>query len=400
MSKTLIVGDIHLGKGVSIGKPGIGNALNSRIVDQVKLLDWVIDQAVDNEVSSVILTGDICEDPKPDYVLIEIFIEFLKRLEIHNIDVDIVAGNHDIKRTGTHYKSFLDLITTADLPAVRIHKYVTTIMKNGAGFTLLPFRDRRSLGCKLDTDAFEKISTLLTYELESIPSNFDRVLVGHLALKGSIFVGDEFDNEANELMCPLDMFNEYDFVWMGHVHKPQVRRKTPYIAHVGSLDISDFGETDHQKIVVLFDSESPSRFTEIVVPSRPLRRFQIDVPEGFSPTGYVVDQIKAVNKKSPLKDAIVKLEIKLLDEDADNIDREDVEKAIYGFGAYHICNLSESRNVSVVPIQSQHSIDNKIDTKAAIKVWAESDEFEDDKEKNDCIDLAHKFVEEYEAKYC
>ncbi|KKN61003.1 hypothetical protein LCGC14_0526280 [marine sediment metagenome] len=400
MSLTLIVGDIHLGRSVSIGKPGIGSALNSRIQDQMKLLDWVVDQAIENDISSVILTGDICQDPKPDYYLIEIFIEFLKKLEVYNIDVDIIAGNHDIKRTGSHYKSFLDLITVAELPTVHIHKYVNTIIREGVGFTLLPFRDRRSLGCKTDKEAFARISTLLTYELEAISNSSDRVLIGHLALEGSMFVGDEFDNEVNELMCPLDMFSGYDYVWMGHVHKPQVRSKTPYMAHVGSLDISDFGETDHQKIIVLYDTENPNKFREIVVPSRPLCRLQIDVPEGFTATNYVADQIKALHKKNPLTNAIVKVEIKLLDYDAENIDRGVIEKVIYDLGAYYICNLSESRNVSVVPIVSQHDIDNKIDTKVAVKVWSEHDEFKDDQEKSDYIDLANQFVEAYEEKYC
>lgn len=397
--RSLIVGDLHLGKGIAIGKPGIGSSLNSRIKDQMKLLNWVTEQAVDNNVDSVIWTGDICEDPKPDYILIEIFIECLKTLEAYNIDVEIVTGNHDIKRTGSHYKSFLDVITAAEIPSVHIHKYVNTVIKDGVGFTLLPFRDRRSLDCKTDKEAFKKITDLLTYELESIPNRFDRVLIGHLALKGSIFVGDEFDNEANELMCPLSMFYGYDYVWMGHVHKPQVRSKKPYIAHIGSLDISDFGETDHQKIVVLYDTENPKKYTEIIVPSRPLRRFQIDVPEGFTSTNYVLDQIKALHKKNPITNAIVKIEVKLLDDDAENIDRGLVEETVYALGAYHICNMSESRNVSVVPIASQHNIDSEIDTKVAIKIWSEHDDFDDDEEKSGYVDLANEFADLYSEKY-
>jgi len=397
MTKYLIVGDIHLGKGLSIGKPGIGNALNSRVVDQVKLLDWVIDQAIDNNVESVIITGDICEDPKPDYALIDIFLEFLKRLEIYNINVEIIVGNHDIKRTGSYYRSFLDLITTADISSVYVHKYVNTIIKKDVGFTLLPFRDRRSLKCKTDKEAFSKISSLLTYELECIPNDSDRILIGHLAIEGSIFVGDEIDNQSNELMCPLDTFEGYDYVWMGHVHKPQVCSKDPYIAHVGSLDISDFGEMDHQKIVILYDTES--KFKEIKVPSRPLRKIHIDVPEGFSPTSYVINHISAIDKTTPLKNSIVRVDIKLLDEDADNIDRKEIEECIYNLDAYYICNLSESRNISVIAMDDYHDIDNKVDTKAAIKIWAKYEKFDDDDEKNNCINLANKFVDRYDERY-
>ena len=250
MSVTLIIGDVHLGKGLSIGKPGIGNALNSRVQDQIKLLDWALDQAIDHHVGTIILTGDICEDPKPDYILIELFIYWLKKCEMNNIEVHIIAGNHDIKRTGIQYKSFLDLISAAELPSVTVYKHVNTIFKNGVGFTLFPFRDRSSLDGRTEAEALYKISSTLSYELASIPQEYDKVLIGHLALKGSIFVGDEFDNLANELMCPLNLFRGYDYVWMGHVHKPQVRRrKKQHIAHIGSLDISDFGETDHKKIV-------------------------------------------------------------------------------------------------------------------------------------------------------
>src|ERR1700748_1779591 len=103
MNKTLIVGDLHLGKNFALGKPGIGNALNSKAADQAKLLDWIFDQAIENYVRTIIFTGDVYEDPKPDYVLVNIFIQFLKKCEISKIEVHIIVGNHDLKRTGAQY---------------------------------------------------------------------------------------------------------------------------------------------------------------------------------------------------------------------------------------------------------------------------------------------------------
>ena len=296
MSVTLIVGDVHLGKGIGIGKPGIGSSLNSRVVDQFRLLDWVLDQAIEVHAGAIILTGDICEDVKPDYILIELFVEWLRRCSSHYIEVHIIAGNHDLKRTGSRFSSYLDLITTLDLSDVHVYKNTNTVLRDGVGFTLLPFRDRQALGCSTNDEALEKVANQLPYEVESIPNDFSRVLVGHLAIEGSIFVGDEFDNLARELMCPTEMFVGYDYVWMGHVHKPQVRQKDPYIAHVGSLDISDFGETDHTKIIVVFDTNLPDKFYEIEVPSRPLRRVMVDVPSGFDATSFVTNKINAIQK--------------------------------------------------------------------------------------------------------
>lgn len=401
MSVTLIVGDLHLGKGLSIGKPGVGNALNSRVQDQVKLLNWCLDRAVDNHASSIILTGDICEDPKPDYVLLDLFIEWLKACESNNIEVHIIVGNHDIKRTGSHYLSFLDLINTAELPLVYIHKYINTVYFNDVGFTLVPFRDKNSLEARTSAEAFYKLSTLLSYEAQSIPSEYDKVLIGHLALKGSMFVGDEFDNLANELMCPLDMFNGYDYVWMGHVHKPQVRRKkNPYLAHIGSLDISDFGETDHQKIVILYDTENPNKFTEIPVPSRPLRRIRVDIPVGFNSTNYVIDQARAMNQVSDFNNSIVKIEVKHLDAESEAIDRPSLYKAIYDLGAYHICNLSESKNSQVVKQTTNLNINSKVDMKTAIKTWASLPEADlTEEQKDGFLKLAFKMLKKFQARH-
>lgn len=406
MSVTLIVGDIHLGRSRSIGRPGIGNALNSRVVDQSNLLDWSLERAIEHGADSIVCTGDICEDVKPDYALMELFIDWLKKCVSFNIEVDVIYGNHDLKRTGARHASYLDLIDAMDLPGVCLFKNIQTIFRDGVGFTMVPFRDRRSLGCKTNEEGIAKIAKQLPYELAEIPTHWDKVLIGHLALAGSIFVGDEFDNLSNELMCPIDMFNGYDYVWMGHVHKPQVRQKEPtYVAHVGSLDISDFGEVDHEKIVILYDSNDPFKFKEIVVPSRPLRHISVDVPDGVDSTTYVLKALRALHKKNAnangmggLSNAIVRIEVKLLDEDLEPINREMVEEEVYRLGAFYICSLSESKSVSVIPIAQQQAISNTIQPKAAIDVWAKHDSFDTDQERQDWKEVALGIVEEFYAK--
>lgn len=398
MSATLIVGDVHLGKYLSIGKPGIGSALNSRVADQVKLLDWVFDQAIEHNVQTIIFTGDICEDPKPDYALVNIFIQFLKKCEVNKIEVHIIAGNHDIKRTGAQYTSILDLITTSELPNTHVYKQINTIYKEGVCFTLLPFRDRRSFNCETNAQALEALVERLPYELADIPPNYDRVLIGHLALEGSLFVGDEIDDYANELMCPLSMFAGYDYVWMGHIHKPQVRSKKPYVAHIGSLDISDFGETDHKKILVLYNPELSKKFIEIPVPSRPLRKISISVPMQTEAAPYIIEQLTIAHQTISFKDAIVKVEIKLSDADAKNTNRALIEKAIYDFGAFYICNISETRNITVVPINKQNTVENTISPKAAVKLWAEQFKFDSEEDKTAYINAAIEIINDCPAK--
>jgi DNA repair exonuclease SbcCD nuclease subunit len=327
---------------------------------------------------------------------LELFVDFLKSCEPYGIAVHIIAGNHDLKRTGTRYASYLDLISTFDMPHVHVYKNISTILDDGVAFTFLPFRDMRSLDCTENDDALDKISSWLTYELAGIPACYTKVCVGHLAIEGSIYIGDEFDNISNELMCPTSMFEEYDYTIMGHVHKPQELEEEPYVAHVGSLDISDFGETDHEKIIMVFDSESDYKIRELTVPSRPLRHIPVNVPAGFDTTTYVLKKIRAVHKVNNFDRAIVKIEIKLLDEDSDGSDRQEIILEAYNLGAFHVI-LTESKSISAVSITNQTVVNNEIGPEAAIEIYAEGEGFYSDKEKTDFTSACKDIVAEWQS---
>lgn len=398
MTATMIVGDIHLGKGQSIGKPGFGTALNSRIVDQITLLDWLVDTAVDNYVSTMILTGDVFEDAKPDYVFVDLLFKFLKKCELYDIEVLIVAGNHDIRRTGSHYVSILDLINSSEMTNVTLCKEVNTFIKSGVGFTLLPFRDRKSLNCESSSDAINLLRNKLYYEVAEIPPGYDRVLVGHLALEGSLPIGDEVDDHINELMCPINMFADYDYVWMGHIHRPQVRARNPYIAHIGSLDLSGFGETDHQKIVVIFDPNNSDKFKEITVPSRPLRKLTVDVPADCEDTTtFVIQEIEKLHQHKSIENALVRVEIKLSGQEAKNVERATIENYLLELGAFYVCNFSEQRKIAVLSLSKQE-VDNTISPKVAVKLYSDQLKFTSEVDRAAFIAQALSVIDRFNVK--
>jgi DNA repair exonuclease SbcCD nuclease subunit len=395
----LVVGDVHLGKGVSIGKPGIGAELNSRILDQMKLLDWVLQQAIEKHVNYISFTGDIFDNSKPDFRLVVWFLDYLKRCDRAGMGVYIVAGNHDIKRMGQSYVSVLDIITTAELFNVKVFKDIhTEFFSSGATVTFLPYRDRTGLEYKTNQEGLDHIREQIRSELVGLDSlNSKAMLIGHMALEGALFVGDESDNMFNELMCPIDMFDNYSLTIMGHVHKPQTQSNKPYMGHIGSLDLSDFGETDQIKEIYLIDFDNLSSFDRIPVPSRPLRKVSIEIPSeiDITTTQYVTDKLIELSKEKPFKDAIVRLELSFDDANADITKRNIIEKHLSDLGAFHICNYSESRNTVVVPLSKQQDIDNTIDPKAAVLLFAEQETFESDEQKEKYIDLSNKLIEEW-----
>lgn len=379
---TIILGDVHLGKSQSLGKTTLGSNLNSRLADQLNLLEWTLEQAIEEGADSIIITGDIFEDPKPAPSIIAIFLSWLKKCQAYHVVVHLIVGNHDVLRNGFIYSSPLDVIAEAELDNVFIYKDINTVLMGSSAFTFMPFRDRKSLGQATHADALNILQNSLIYELAGIPTTYKKIVIGHLALEGSIPIGDEIDDISNELFCPLSMFSGYDYVWMGHVHKPQVLKKqSPYISHIGSMDISNFGETEHKKYIVIFDCNSASDdFKLKYLPTRNLKKISICVPKDTEDTTkYVLDELKKI--ENSFDKSIVKVEISLADSQLISANKSDIEKYLHSVGAYSVAGVSESKKALLIKKDSNNSIDTKMNVSSAIKTYATSYIEQDHQEK-------------------
>lgn len=403
MSNAIILGDVHLGKGTNIGKTGVGANLNSRIVDQLNLLDWTLEQAVECHADHIILTGDVFEDPKPPPFLIALFIAWLKRCEMHGIHVHIIRGNHDILRSGNVYSSPLDIITEVELENVSVYCDINTIILGTTAFTFIPFRDRKSFSVGTGAEAIALLRDSLVYELASIPATYQKVIVGHLAIEGSIPIGDEIDDLTNELFCPLDMFNGYDYVWMGHVHKPQVmKKKTPYVAHIGSMDISNFGETDHRKFIVVFNiygekNNGPNSAVWGVrdLPTRALKKVSISVPKDTTDsTEYVLDELKKLDSWDK---SIVRVDVSLAAPELASVNKSVIEKYLTSQGVFNVTGISESKKIALIKKKDgNNNIDTKMDVDSAIKAYAQT--YVDAAERPAFMELAKEIYLEYKIE--
>lgn len=388
--KLLIIGDPHLEKNASLAKPVTGSIFNSRVIDRLNLLDWALDQALEHGVSDIVVTGDICESSNPPFSLLEAFINFLKKCEVENIHVHIVGGNHDFKKTGDILYSYLDILNTVELPLVTVYKDVSTLLFDGLGVTFLPYRDRRILNTETTSEALNSIINTVLYEGEGIPSHFKKLLIGHFALEGALYTGDEIDNTANELILPLTTFESYDYVWMGHVHPAQILSKKPHIAHIGSMDISDFGEIDQIKIIIIYDSET-DKFQEIPIPTRPLKAIEISVPEiEQDPTGFVKNHLATQD----LKNAIVRLSIELCSENLPHINRKEIEGYLYDNGVHNVSGIHEAVVSSAEKANIEFKLEDKINYSDAIKSYAEIQVFSSDKEKELFLERGNGYIKE------
>jgi DNA repair exonuclease SbcCD nuclease subunit len=375
----LIVGDLHLRNDGNTHKTATGS--NSKLEDQAALLNWVMNKAVEFNCKDIITTGDVFEFPKPHFSVIEAYVSWIARCKDAGIHVHTIMGNHDMLRSGDQYASALDILDAAKISNSTVYRNITTIKLGKTNITMMPFKDRTSLNLNSNAEALSYLEAELLEHSKSKKGK--RVLIGHMAIEGSLYVGDEIDDLANEIFLTKESLKSFDYTWMGHIHNYQILHKKPHISHIGSLDLSNFGETDKSKFVVVYDEDLDS-FSEHEIPTRPLVKLTIVIPTDVKDTTkYVLDEIA---KRSNLDRSIVRLDISLASQEMSSTNRAEIESNLYNSGVFSIAGFSESKKVALTKKSDKITkIDANMDVPSSIKAFADS-KFED-------VELKTKFIE-------
>jgi len=394
--KALLVPDIHLGKGTSIGKDPVGVGLNSRIEDQKNLLNFITEYVkknkIDyiNKIEYVFVMGDIWENVNPKSLVVKVFFEWIKSLTDLECLVVIIVGNHDYIRSGQDKVSMLDSLDVLRVGNCMVVKEPTFMACFGIDLLLLPYTDRKQLEKNTHNEAVDYLKKRLHKIKEEETKHFTNknqvsMVLGHLCLEGSLWVGDEIDEDANEIFCPLSMFDGFDQVWMGHVHKPQILKNDgkQVIGHVGSLDKTAFtGPDSTEKSMVLLEwnqvKTTKIEHTLIPLPCRPLVPIEIDIPVDCKDVDeFLYDEIS----KQDVTDAIVRVTIKLGSHDSDSVDKNKIINLLKRKNAFHICSYKEHKPVKKVIVKNAN-IDETIKPEDGVKIMINTLDAEDDFKKD------------------
>ena len=370
--KLLMVPDIHLGKGSNIGVDPVGVGLNSRVEDQKNLLDFIHAKAIENNVDTIILLGDIWDDVNPKPNVVFVFLSWLRRCIESKIKVHIIHGNHDYVRSGKDKISMLDCVAVLSLDGCKIHSTINTIDFDDIDITFIPFTDRRQLGVDTIDEAVAKLSEQIK---ENISKNKNKIAVGHLALKGSLWIGDEIGDDSNEIFCPVEMFEDFTHVFMGHIHKSQVTNKSkPFMCHVGSVERTTFSKEDSlSKSMVLFDSSS-YKHEKIKLPCRKLVDIDVRIPEDVKDSTLYLKNI--IEKQSSMENSIVRIKVKLSSSDSNGVDKEVITAELNKMGISHVSSFSEIKCSERV-LSQDIDIDEYMNHEKAVDKFMEFIEAED-----------------------
>jgi len=289
--KILTFADIHLGVR-NHGKLDPVTNLNTREVNTLKNLDYLIDYSIENHYDVVVLAGDVYKNNLPTPSLQDQFNLRIKKLSDANIKTFILAGNHDISKHPSA-KSAMEVFDTLKLKNVVYSKDFLEYKYNNHNFVFLPTYHTK-----------EEIEECINKVDYSLPTIF----IGHLTIKDALM--NDWLIADKEVFIEKNVFDKPNVkaVMLGHLHKYQVINHNPLVFYTGSTQRIDFNEERQEKGFVVFDTDTlQHEFIEIE--SQKFFTLKLELEHVDNIDEFIKQEL--LKNKSKIENAIFRIKAKI-----------------------------------------------------------------------------------------
>ncbi|CAM1016968.1 TPA: exonuclease subunit SbcD [Proteus mirabilis] len=266
----------------------------TRAQEHQQFLDWLLAQIREQQVDAVIVAGDIFDTGSPPSYARELYNRFVVAIRDTQCQLIILGGNHDSVATLNESKSLLACLNTTVIANVHTETPQAPIIlyqKNhtpGALLCAIPYlRPRDMINSKSGQSGADKQGALK----EAIADYYQRQYQAALDLRKQLNVnipiiatghlttiGASVSDSVREIYIgTLEAFNAtlfppFDYIALGHIHRPQRVNKSDHIRYSGSPIPLSFDESAQQKSVCLIDFEQ-DKLAEMTL--LPIPEFQL-----------------------------------------------------------------------------------------------------------------------------
>ncbi len=262
--KFIHLSDLHIGKRVNDF---------SMLDDQKYILDEIKKITEAEKADSVIIAGDIYDKSVPSAESVQLFDEFLGKMMALGVKIFIISGNHDsAERIAFGAKAmafggvFVSPVFDGEVKKIEFNDEFGKI-----NVYLLPFVKPVHVRPYFEeeiTDTNSAIKAVVgSIELNKNERN---VMVCHQFITGAerseseeIYVGG-VDNVDSSV------FDDFDYVALGHIHRPQSMGRE-HIRYCGTPLKYSFSEINHEKSVTVVEMDDKNKVNIKTVPLKPIR---------------------------------------------------------------------------------------------------------------------------------
>lgn len=265
----LHVSDLHVGKRLC-GK--------SLMEDQRHILDEILSMAAQPEIDAVLVAGDLYDKSQPGGEAVELVGGFLTALSRLGKPAFVVSGNHDspeqVAYCGELLRTANLFVSDAFTGAPRRH-----VLHDAAGEVhvyLLPFlrpmQARRAFPNRAGEIKTYADALRIAVEEIHLEPGVRSVLVAHQFVVG----GEMLLTDSEERMVggvdalPAEIFRDFDYVALGHLHAPQ-RCGTERVRYAGSPLKYSLSEERQQKAALKVTLGAQGELEVERLPYHPLR---------------------------------------------------------------------------------------------------------------------------------
>ena len=270
------ISDLHLGK-------TLHNF--SLIEDQEYILNQIVQKIIENKVEVLLVAGDIYDKNVAPEAGIKLFRKFLNDLVNINIKVMVISGNHDSAERLTFGGEFMTDkgIFFSKVYDGNIEPIVLKDENGSVNFYLLPFIKPSIVQHYFPDEKIESYEDAVSCAVKQMELNSSErnIIVAHQ----NILSAERCESEEN-VIGGLDavsdqIFKDFDYVALGHIHKQQEIGKSKVMFSGTPLKYS-VSELDHNKVMpVITLGKKSEKDIELVplVPKRELRQIKATFDE-------------------------------------------------------------------------------------------------------------------------
>lgn len=262
--KILHLSDLHFGK-----------RLNnfSLLEDQIYVNQQIFQLAKNQKIDAVIIAGDIFDKSIPSADAVQLFDEFLNFWAELNLPIFIISGNHDnAERLSfglnifSHNNIYISPVYNGEIKSITLKDNYGNI-----NFYLLPFLKPSMVRPFFPDEEIKSHTQALKTALKNLPLNKDErnILIAHQFVTGAVVSDSEEINVGGLDNIDAHIFDDFDYVALGHIHTPQaILRGT--IRYCGSLLKYSFSEANQQKSATIIDITTKEQINITTFPIKPL----------------------------------------------------------------------------------------------------------------------------------
>jgi exonuclease SbcD len=247
----------------------------SLIEEQKSYIDFLINAVKEQNIDAVMIAGDIFDHSVSSAEAISLYNEAVTKLcnEI-GVPVIISAGNHD---GAARLASCNELLKKAGLYIFgKLSKEISIVELNNVNIYILPYFNTDEVKSLFPEEKIISYSDAMNCLVKNIKLNFNpgkkNILMSHCFVSGSVL--SESDRSAmvgGTSVVPSEVFEGFDYVALGHLHKAQNRGNN--IRYSGSPLKYSFSEAEHKKSITILSINDEIAIEELEV--TPLRETRV-----------------------------------------------------------------------------------------------------------------------------